>query len=77
MKKGEKEMLSMLKNRIKRGISTTHKDWFSFQCKRLNLDFDITQEKFKNRGIIRKMSKNNSWPVAIMMSGKLIRESEK
>ena len=59
------KLISMLRNRCKRGTNTTQKDWFEFQCKRLNIDFDSAHIELRNSRGIYRISKSKAWPVGI------------
>ena len=62
------EMVTMLKNRNRRGTNTTHKDWFESQCKRLGLPFEDTVQKLKSQCFIKKLSRNKPFPVCILIT---------
>lgn len=59
------ELLCRLSNRSKRGVVTTHKDWFEHQCKLLNLDFESTMSWLLQNKVVLRQSRNNRYPVTI------------
>ena len=62
-----KPLVDALAKRASKGRNTTHKDYFERKCAELNLNFEEANQALRTSKVITRMSRNQSWPVAILI----------